>query len=106
MSWEKTLQTLILFCEIKKLIHIKSKLHTVAFVDELISFECFASMYACAPHVPNAHGGQQRVLNPLELCLRMVVSHCVHARTGTQVLCNSNKCCKPRSPLLTSTSSL
>lgn len=81
MSWEKTLQTLILFCEIKKLIHIKSKLHTVAFVDELISFECFASMYACAPHVPNAHGGQKRVLNPLELCLRMVVSHCVHART-------------------------
>lgn len=33
MSWEKKLQTLLLFCEIKKLIHIKSKLQTIAFID-------------------------------------------------------------------------
>lgn len=38
--------------------------------------------------------GQKRASDPLELKLRMVVSHQVGAGNRTQVLCKSNKCSK------------
>lgn len=41
----------------------------------------------CAPHVCNAHGGQQRALDPLELVL-----HLVGAGNAIPVLCKSSQC--------------
>lgn len=42
-----------------------------------------------------ASGGQNWVLDPLELELKMVVSHNVSAGNRTQVLCESNTCSQP-----------
>lgn len=35
-------------------------------------------MYACMPHVCSTHGSQERMLGPLELGVRRVVSHPVY----------------------------
>lgn len=40
----------------------------------------------CTTFVPGPCGGWERVFNPLELTLQMVVSHCVYAGTQTCVL--------------------
>lgn len=42
-------------------------------------------MSVCVPHMPGACRSQEKVLNPLELGLQMVVSCCVDAETLTQV---------------------
>lgn len=48
-------------------------------------------LYMC---MPDALRGQQRALNPAELELLMVVSHCMGAgnQTSVRVLCKNNKC--------------
>lgn len=43
-------------------------------------YECFPCMHVHVPYVP---GSQKRVLAPLELELKMVVSH--HALVGTEL---------------------
>ena len=42
--------------------------------------QCFVCIYVCAPHAYTAQGGQQKVLNLLELELQMVMSCHVGAR--------------------------
>lgn len=46
----------------------------------------------CTTCFPSAHSGQKRVLDPLELELRMAVSHHVGSGNWTWVLCKSIKC--------------
>lgn len=50
--------------------------------------KCFAYMCKTTRCVPGASRDQKRVLSPLELGLRMVVSHHVSAGTWSQVLCS------------------
>lgn len=45
----------------------------------------------CPTCMLSTRGGQKRSLGPLELELEMLVSHCVGARSGPQVLFKSNK---------------
>lgn len=47
--------------------------------------------YVCAFHVYLVPGRSEEGTAPLELELGMIVSHCVGAGNGTQVLCKSNK---------------
>lgn len=51
--------------------------------------ECFASMHICTPHMSSAHGGQNRVLDPLELELLTVTSQCTDAGNRILVLCRN-----------------
>lgn len=39
------------------------------------AYVCFACVYTCASHACRAHGGQERVLDPLELESYKAVSH-------------------------------
>jgi hypothetical protein len=50
----------------------------------------FVCIYVlCTAYAPSASGDQKTVLNPLELELQMVVSHCVGAGNHIQVLWKS-----------------
>lgn len=53
--------------------------------------------WMCLDYVCRAHGGQCRVLGPLELDLQMVLSHRVVAENQTQVACQSSKCSESQS---------
>jgi hypothetical protein len=46
-------------------------------------------MYVCALHACSANGGQKRASDPLELELKMAVSHHVGAENQIRVLCKS-----------------
>lgn len=58
---------------------------------------CIYLCTTCMPTACTTTGGQQRVLDPLELELQMVVSHCVGTGNQAQVLCK-NKCSRLLSP--------
>lgn len=51
-----------------------------------------AHMDIYVPEVPDAYGGQKKLLNPFELELQIVVIHYVGARNWIQVFYKSNKC--------------
>lgn len=49
-------------------------------------------MCICIPHAYIAHGGQKRVLGPLELKLELIVSYLVGAGNYlSQLLCENKK---------------
>lgn len=52
--------------------------------------ECFACIHVSISHVSSVCGGQNWVLDPLELELQMVLNHHVGARNQTQVFCKSS----------------
>jgi hypothetical protein len=56
-------------------------------LDLFYVYECFACMYVCAPHVPGAHRGHKRVLNPHEIEVTDIWESTCGCWELNQVLC-------------------
>lgn len=65
----------------------------------LCTRECFVCVCVCATFTHDAHRGQKRALDPLDLDLQMVVSHHVHAANLLWVLWKSSQCSELRNHL-------